>query len=383
MRDSTPDPTNEHSERHVPGGENNRTGYVMRKWSLLLLAFALAVATWVILCCIVDCRRWKELAFPAAVPSPSLAPTPAPTLEPSSVFSSSLLSQQPKAYVRDVCEYLRQRWDPARSAPGTVVVAVMFHSVQEGGPYRPGDTFMPAEELTRTVRVAQRLGFQTITAAQLADFLEHNARIPPRSMIWIVDDRRPDDVENYFLPIARDNGWTVTLGWIIGDTDHRKGLWQRMEDMNASGHLDVQCHGYAHRYIAPDTPEEVIRQELFDPIPILEQHFGQKPVAFVWPGGNFTPRAIEIAREAGYRLAFTSFSRGPMMYNWVPLGEQEQEVGDPLMVLPRFWARPGLAEHLRMAAQVAEAAAAQALKDYPREAEYYRTVCGSELAPPR
>jgi peptidoglycan/xylan/chitin deacetylase (PgdA/CDA1 family) len=289
------------------------------------------------------------------------------------------LSQQPQAYVRDVCQYLRQRWSPGLSAPGTVVVAIMFHSVQEGGTYVAGDTFIAAEELTRTVQAAQKLGYQTITAAQLAGFLEHNAPIPPRSMIWIVDDRRPDDVENYFLPIARENNWTITLGWIIGDTDDRQGLWQRMEDMNATGHLDVQSHGYAHLYVVPDTPEDAIRQELFDPIPILEQHFGDKPVAFVWPGGNYTRRAAEIAREAGYRLAFTARSRGPLMYNWIPLGEREREVGDPLMVLPRFWANPQLVEHLRTAAEVGEAAAMQAVQNYPREAEYYRTVCGGEL----
>jgi hypothetical protein len=67
------------------------------------------------------------------------------------------------------------------------------------------------------------------------------------------------------------------------------------------------------------------------------------------------------------------------MYNWIPLGEREQEVGDPLMVLPRLWANPQLVEHLRTAAEIGEAAAMQALQNYPREAEYYRAVCGADL----
>jgi hypothetical protein len=69
------------------------------------------------------------------------------------------------------------------------------------------------------------------------------------------------------------------------------------------------------------------------------------------------------------------------MYNWIPLGDDEIEAGDPLMVLPRFWAKPGLAEQLEVAAAVGDAAAAQALAGYAREAAYYRAVCGGELPP--
>jgi peptidoglycan/xylan/chitin deacetylase (PgdA/CDA1 family) len=350
----------------------------MRRTARLLL-LALTLATGVILFAIVGFGICKWSAPPILSPSP--VRTLAPTLEPSSVFSSTRLSQQPQAYIADVCQYLRDRWDPSSSAPGTIVVPIMFHSVQEGNEYQPGDTSIPLQDLTRTVQAAQRLGFDTITAAQLASFLEHNALIPRRSMIWIVDDRRPNDVENYILPIVRESGWTVSLGWVIGDTDQRKGLWERMEEMNATGHLDVQSHGYHHRYILSGTPEEVVRQELFDPIPILERHFGQKPVAFVWPGGNFTAAAVAMARQAGYRIGFTAFSRGPFMYNWIPLGEPEREAADPLMVLPRFWAKPGLAEHLEMAAEVGEAAAALASESYSREAAYYRAHCGGALPP--
>jgi peptidoglycan/xylan/chitin deacetylase (PgdA/CDA1 family) len=353
----------------------------MRK-TARFLPLALILAIGVILFAIVACAicRWTA---PAILP-PSPVPTLAPTLEPSSVFSSTRLSQPPQAYIVDVCQYLRDRWDPVKSAPGTVVVPIMFHSVQEGSEYQAGDTFIPLQELTRTVQAAQRLGFETITAAQLAGFLEHNALIPRRSMIWIVDDRRPGDMEDHILPIVRENGWTVSLGWVIGDTDQRKGLWERMEAMNATGHLDVQSHGYHHRYIVSDTPEEVVRQELSDPMPILERHFGQKPVAFVWPGGNFTAAAVAVARQAGYRIGFTAFSRGPFMYNWIPLGEPEREAGDPLMVLPRFWAKPGLAEHLEVAADLGEAAAALAAESYSREAAYYRAHCEGALpASPR
>jgi len=318
---------------------------------------------------------------PTATPTATCLPRPAATIDALPVFTSTVAfaSVHPQTYITDVCQYLRERWEPGHAAPGTVVVPVMFHTVFEGMPYRPGDTHIPAEDLRRTVETARGLGFQTITALQLADFLERNAPIPPRSMIWILDDRHPDLIEKYFLPIARENQWTVTLGWIVGDTGKRKGLWKQMEDLNATGYLDVQSHGYAHLYVQPDTPEALIRQELVGPIAVTEEHFAHPPIAFVWPGGNFTLRSVQLAREAGYRIAFTIYARGPLMYNWIPQGKQERTVGDPLLVLPRFWARPDLPEVLQQAADLGNAAAARAQEERGTEAGYYRQACGCEL----
>jgi peptidoglycan/xylan/chitin deacetylase (PgdA/CDA1 family) len=130
-----------------------------------------------------------------------------------------------------------------------------------------------------------------------------------------------------------------------------------------------------------ETPEETMRQEIFDPIPVLEEHFGYRPVAYVWPGGNFTPKTIELAREAGFRIGFTAFSRGPVMFNWVPLGKPEALVTDPVMVLPRYWSTAA-AVNLDQAAALGDEAEAFALANYPAEADWFRQTCGGELPPP-
>jgi len=331
-----------------------------------------------------ECTSTLVPASPTPLPSATCAPKVASVPSTASVFTPTVgfkdLSAQ--TYITDVCTYLRERWDPQKSAPGTVVVPIMFHTVFEGLPYRPGDTHIPAEDLARTVEVARQLGYQTVTAEQLAGFLEHNVLIPKRSMIWILDDRHPDMIEKYFAPIARENHWTVTLGWIVGDTGKRPGLWKQMEDLNATGLLDVQSHGYTHLYVRPDTPEALIRQEVFGPIAVTEEHFGHTPLAFVWPGGNFTKVAVGFAREAGYRLGFTARERGPLMYDWIPLGPQEREMQDPLMVLPRFWARPELPEILRKAAELGDEAEQWSLARYAQEADLCRELCGCELPSP-
>lgn len=329
----------------------------------------------------------SETPFPSptlsASPSPTLTATPTstPPLLPS--FASKLIRPgvEPQTYLGNPCEYLRLRWSPENSPPGTVVVPVMFHSIRgDGKPVSEGNFIdITSEQFSMFIEYARQMGFETITAAQLADFLQNNARIPSRSLLMIVDDRRAGTVEEFILPYLEENDWTVTLGWIIADTNNE--LWSRMERLNATGRLDIQSHGLNHVYITDQTPEEEVRQEIFDPIPILEEHFGQRPTTFVWPGGNFTTQSVQLAREAGYQLAFTAFSRGPLMFNWIPQGAEERAVGDPIMTLPRFWS-PDLTLSLDIGMRIGKAAQAEALDKYSEEADYYRTYCAGELPPP-
>ena len=156
----------------------------------------------------------------------------------------------PATYLQDTCLFLRLRWDPERSRPGTVVAPVMFHSVRDPNNMVNDSVTISTDYLAAIVERALALGFQTITSEELAGFLEENRRIPFRSMIFIVDDRRPGTVEEYFLPLAETHDWTVSLGWIIADT--RADLWAWMERMNETGRLDVQSHGYWHKYLTEE-----------------------------------------------------------------------------------------------------------------------------------
>jgi len=270
------------------------------------------------------------------------------------------------------------RWDPDGSPPGTVVLPIMYHSIRDPARMPDDEVTVSTDYFQATVADARALGFETITTAELIGFLTRNARIPRRSMIMIVDDRRPGVVAEYILPVVEDFDWTVTLGWIIGDTG--PDLWSFMEGLAAGGRLDVQSHGMRHHYIVEGTPETEIRQEIGGPIPILQEHFGTRPLAFVWPGGNFTSRSVEIAREEGYQLGFTAFSRGPLLFNWIPLGEGERSVGDSLMVLPRAWS-PSAIVNLEQAGRIGDEAAHHAEENHGAEADWFRQYCGGEGLP--
>ncbi len=271
----------------------------------------------------------------------------------------------------DACQYLRQRWDANNSPPGTVVVPIMYHSIAQPGRPIVANTTITEAYFQQTIQHAHALGFQTITTSQLVDFLEHNAKIPQRSLLMIVDDRRPG-VVGMFMPYLKQFDWTLTLAWISGK--NTASNWKEIEDLAASGRLDVQSHGYNHVYIYPDTPLDVIEEELTKPMDLLLQHFGKKPIAYIWPGGDFVDYAVTMARQAGYQIGFTAYSRGPIMFNWVPQGAPEQAVNDPLMLLPRFWSTAAYT-NLDEAVQISEQAAAQAEQDRDAEIAWMNANC--------
>jgi len=265
-------------------------------------------------------------------------PTITPTPQKLTMFSSESLRQGvvPVQYIEDTCRYLENRWGEGKSAPGTIVVPIMFHSVVKPGRVIINNSDISLSSFEYFMAKAKDMGFTTVTIDELIGFLNENKKIPERALLLILDDRRPGVTEEYFLPYLWANNWTLTLAWLTTDltSDY---TWNRMERLAATGKLDIQSHGHNSAYIQSYTPIEVVEEELYTPLEIIQEHFGTMPQAHIWSGGNFTEQSVEIAREAGYQVGFTAYSRGPLLFNWIPQGEKELSVDDPLMLLPRYW----------------------------------------------
>jgi len=327
-------------------------------------------------------------ATPAKV-TETIAPTDEPLLPFPDQFTSDILRPEitPVTYISDTCRYLERRWDPEGSLPGTVVTPIMFHSILEGSGTNDDPSAINFVQFEEIIRQAEKLGFETITTEELFAFLQENAKIPKRSMILILDDRRPGTAEDYFLPINQEHDWTTTLAWISGaDTASRPGyfegenLWDWVERIYETGYFDVQSHGKDHIYLNQDMPEETVRAEIEGSIPLLKDHFGTTPIAYIWPGGNFTELGIQVAREAGFELAFIERSYGPLQFNWIPLSERERAYDDPRMLLPRFWDTAAVL-NLEQTAEIGDAAQEFAQENYAVEAAWFSQNCSGELPP--
>jgi hypothetical protein len=267
------------------------------------------------------------LASPTAtatpVPSPTLTftPTVSPTstLTPTAtairtppalpgVFQTALQNpvDPPHTYIADTCQYLQDKWSSTNSAPGTVVMPIMFHSIMKPGDTVTGDS-ISQKQFTELMGGLESHGFKGITSVQLLAFLEHNAKIPPRSVILIADDRRSALYFNqFFRPWWIGDKWPVVSAWISSPLNTPE-MWQEQVALENEGWVDHEAHGVVHFPIMPYSSNAYVMGELQGSIDAFKLHFNKMPIAFIWPGGNFTPYAVKLARQLGYQLGFTGF----------------------------------------------------------------------------
>lgn len=328
-----------------------------------------------------------QLATPTptgtSVPSPTAVRTP-PALP--GVFQTGLLNalNTPHTYIQDTCQALKAKWDPNNAAPGTVVMVVMFHSISKDAATDANQ--ISADDQKHLMNDLHEMGFQAINMQQMADFMEHNAKIPPRSVLLIVDDRHFAEYFNdHFRPFYEQWGWPVVNAYIA--KDERPDLWAANAALSAEGWVDYQAHGVIHNInITSASDDAFMLSELQGAITNIQKYMNKTPIAYIWPGGSFTPRAAQLARQVGYQLGFTVNPRGPVMFNWVPLADQgdpgrqdmipEGPVNDPLMVLPRYWDTDARA-HLDTVRMIGQQAAAYAGQNKATELEYYDIACAS------
>ena len=377
-----------------------RTLYMRLLWTLSLLAISLAA-------CIpvaalsnpietatnspVPTVTLISYPIPTETPTPTLTPTPrTPPALPAPYQNDRLTPYgTPHPYIQDVCQYLQDKWSSANSAAGTVVMTIMFHSITREAVTSPDQ--ISEFNFRLLMDALHDNGFQAITTAQLLGFMETNAKIPERSVLLVVDDRRTSQYyDAWFRQYWENWKWPVVNAWISTDQSSAD-LWQQQADLEKEGWVDHQAHGFQHLPpLGPDSTDEYILQELQKPIEAFQEHFNKTPIAIIWPGGGFTPHSVVVARDLGYRLGFTTNPRGPVMFNWVPLADMvdglrptwipEGSVLDPLMVLPRFWDTDAIL-HIEDVIQAGQEAAAYAEQNKATELDYYDIVCAPKYGP--
>jgi hypothetical protein len=325
----------------------------------------------------------------AETPSPIATLPRTPPAMPA-VYQSSLLNplDTPHIYIKDACSYLRDKWDSHNSPPGTVVMIVRLNSINKGIPQ--GGDVLNVTSFTKMMEELHSQKFQAINSDQLADFLEKNANIPIRSVVLIQDNRRyADNFNRHFRPYWDQWGWPIVNAW-DNQANSTDALWNENIALEKEGWVDHQVYGLSiDPSMIDNLSDTYFIEELQKQITTFQQHFNKHPIAIIWPNG-FGIHPAQIAHKLGYRLGFTENARGPVMFNWVPLAEQidnmrpsytqEGAVNDPLMTLPRYTPFQ-VHDALDKVRVIGKEAASYADQNKPAELEYYDIVCKPTYGP--
>ncbi len=333
-----------------------------------------------------------QSSAPTGTPVPTATIPRTPPALPTAYQSSSLAPfVSPHAYITDTCQYLRAKWDPNNAAPGTVVLVIMFHGIEKASTEAMDPKNISSRDFKKLMNDLHELGFTAINTQQLSDFLYTNAKIPSRSVLLVVDDRKyAENFNTWFRPYWNEWGWPVVNSWIsaFGGADN---VLAENVALEKEGWVDHQAHGVVHNTpMGDDSTDDYLRGELQGSIDVFQQYYGKAPIAIIWPGGGFGVRPVQMARQLGYKLGFTVNPRGPLMFNWIPQADTddpanpydiaEGPVGDPLLTLPRYWDTDA-ASKLDEIRIMGNEAAAYAEQVKPVELEYYDIVCAPTLGP--
>jgi hypothetical protein len=322
-----------------------------------------------------------DIPVTATSAPPTITPTP-PELPP--VLQTTILNpiDTPHVYLEDTCQYLKNKWDASKASPGTVVMIIMIKGIYKGYVEEGGG--INRNDLKSLMAELKRQNFEAINTKQLLDFLQENAYIPQRSVMIIQDrNHRYENFDEHLGPYWKDWGWPVVNAW-ISDPKTSEIVWSENIALEKMGFVDHQAGGVLFATILDEaSPEKVINRELQGSMDGF-QRFEKKPIAYIWQGGGFTQKTVDAAHQTGYQLGFTSNTRGPVMYNWIPLADDldparpasipEGKMGNPLMTLPRYWPSGAILE-IDNVRTISKQAIAYAEANKETEMKYYNIVC--------
>jgi len=163
---------------------------------------------------------------------------------------------------------------------------------------------LSSQEFDAQMEYLYNNGYTTISPNQLVDYLQYGTELPPNPVLITFDDGYVDNY-NVAYPILQKYNLKATI-FVITDFVGNNGRylsWKQVREMHNNG-FNFQSHTLSHMLLANVSDEEVLSQ-LIKSREGIEWRLKEKVEYLAYPGGAYDPRTIELAKQAGYRAAFT------------------------------------------------------------------------------
>lgn len=306
------------------------------------------------------------------------------------LFQTNLLNTLdfPHSYI-ETCPYLRAKWNPLNAKPGTIVMVIRFDNLNKGVADLPNSISLV--EFAELMNQLRSQGFEAINTRELQLFLEKNEPIPERSVYLIqTGNHNAEYFDKNFRDYWERWSWKIINGW-VSEPDMPETLLLENIELEMEGFVEHEAGGvFADSSLSDESAKNIIARELQGSWDGIFYGYRKTPTAIIWPNGGFGFRPVEAARQLGFRFGFTTNTRGPIMYNWVPLADlndpqrpsyiPEGLIDDALMTLPTYSAEEALAS-IDAVRSISKEAATYAEANKEAEVFYYENVCEPEYPP--
>ena len=185
-------------------------------------------------------------------------------------------------------------------ANGAKVLVLNYHQV--GNSFNP--LCMPMNFFDEQMAYLVNAGYVSISPQELYDGISGVTALPEKPVLITFDDGYIDNYNNAF-PVLLKYGLKATIFVVPGFTDVNPGYltWDQLLDMEQNG-ITIQSHTLNHRALE-ELPDDEIREELLNSKTMLEEHLGHSIDFLAYPTGTYNLHIASIARDVGYKAAFT------------------------------------------------------------------------------
>ncbi|MDD2865702.1 MAG: polysaccharide deacetylase family protein [Candidatus Omnitrophica bacterium] len=202
---------------------------------------------------------------------------------------------------------------------GPSAAILMYHSVGASNG-RMTCLDVTEEAFARQMAFLHARGFHVIRLEELAGILRRGEKVGPRTVVITFDDGYDNNYTKAF-PILKKYGLPATIFVIAGrlgeNYDVARGISARimtremMQEMVASGLVDIGSHTTHHYYLPDVQSESLLWEEIRGSKTFLESVVGAPVVSLAYPLGGHTRSTEEMARRAGYEVAVGTNRKDP------------------------------------------------------------------------
>lgn len=191
--------------------------------------------------------------------------------------------------------------------PGTVPV-LMYHFVGTEQDAAKEKNYIGTESFKNQMEFLHRFGYRVISLDEYYEIKAGRRKPRGREIVLTFDDGDQTFATNAF-PILKQYEFPVTLFLITNsikyDGPYASMTQETLRHLLRHPWIGIGAHSRTHRQVSRLTQKE-LEEEIAGSKHELEELFGRPVNHYSYPGGDLDARAMEVARRAGYRLAFTT-----------------------------------------------------------------------------
>ena len=189
---------------------------------------------------------------------------------------------------------------------------LMYHHIgyppPDGGKIRDDLTVSP-ENFKTQVSWLKEHGYQSVKFSDLYNYSLGTAKLPAKPVILSFDDGYQDVFDNA-VPVLREEGFSGSFAIITQYPSTHSGTnfyadWNTIKAAADQG-MEIVSHTQDHfDGKNPKYTETFILTNLKGSREDIRSHLGYNTDTLIYPYGRYTPKYIELAQQAGFKLGVT------------------------------------------------------------------------------